>query len=490
MIPALALLVASGLAALMEQIASLLKWPVGVQNAAMIMVLLLLLAPQLISNRQIHQALLHPGSTPPESKVYKVLPEAKVEVYRQVGEWLKEYTPQDAVIGVTEVGVIGYYSERTMVDFLGLLRPDVAEALRDGNMHWALLYYQPDYVVLTRVNPLYSYDVRADEWFKLAYAPVQVFEDTRFWGGPVTVYRRQTPRYTQWGSTEIPPGAAPLHIRFAKEIELLAYTADAAGELHPGDILYVTLYWRCLAPVDVDYIVFVHLLGEHDLIIAQRDAYPCLGTCPTRNWRVGGTFADSHMLAVPVTAFAPDKAQLEVGLYEKTSQQRLVATDAQGQELGDNARFHPLTIAPIREGPIPNAMQVSFGDQIALAGYNLDRRMAAPGETFHLTLYWQALRTVNENYSVFTHLLSESGDRVAQMDSWPQRGNAPTSGWQPGAIIEDSYQLTPPPDVSPGVYQMHIGLYLAATQQRLWVLDAGGQPQNDYAALTRVRVGE
>jgi hypothetical protein len=191
-----------------------------------------------------------------------------------------------------------------------------------------------------------------------------------------------------------------------------------------------------------------------------------------------------------VTAFAPDKAQLEVGLYEKTSQQRLVATDAQGQELGDNARFHPLTIEPVQEGPIPNAMQVSFGDQIALVGYNLDRRIAAPGETFHLTLYWQALRTVDENYSVFTHLLSESGDRVAQMDSWPQRGNAPTSGWQPGAIIEDSYQLTLPPDASPGVYSIHIGLYLAATQQRLWVLDAGGQPQSDYVALTRVRMGE
>ncbi len=489
LVPALVLLAASGLDTLAVRLSSLLKcsgWRTTATTGALG---LLLLVPQFASNTQIHQASLYPGSTPPESKAYKVLPEAKVEVYRQVGEWLKEHTPEDAVIGVTEVGVIGYYSERTMVDFLGLLRPDVAEALRSGNMSWALLYYQPDYVVLTRVNPLYSYDLRADEWFRLAYAPVQVFEDARFWGSPVTVYQRETPRYAWLGSNAIPSGAVSLPVRFADEVELLAYTMDK-NVLHPGDIVNVTLYWRCLAAMNVDYTVFVHVLGRHDLIVAQRDAYPCLGACPTRGWRPGEMFADSHMLALPVTTFTPDEAQLEVGFYERTSQRRLPATTAEGQALGDNVRFQPLTIVPAQEGLIPNAMQINFGDQIALVGYDLDRRMVAPGETLYLTLYWRALRTMGENYSVFTHLLSESGERAAQMDSWPQRGNAPTSVWQPGAVIRDDYELTLPKNAPLGVYTIQIGLYLAETQHRLWVLDASGQLQTDHVVLTRIRVGK
>ena len=489
LIPAFAVLTACGLTAAIRRISMWRGLSEQRSTAATIVLLVLLLVPQFVSNARICQALLHPGSMSPEAKTYKVLPEAKVEVYRQVGEWLKAHTPEDAVVGVTEVGVIGYYAGRTMVDFLGLLRPEVAQALRSGNVNWALLHYQPDYVVLTRVNPLYSYDIRADQWFKLAYEPVQVFDDTRFWGGPVTVYQRQTPRYTPWSNTELPAEALPLHVRFADSLELLAYTVDK-DTLNPGDILNITLYWRCLAPVPEDYAVFVHVLGQHDLIAAQQDSYPCLGGCPTRGWNPGDNFADPHMIALPVTAFAPENAQLEVGLYERTSQRRLIATTDQGLVLGDNVRFHTLRIVPAGDGRVPNAMQIDFDHQIVLVGYDLDKRLAAPGETFHLTLYWRALQPLQKDYSVFTHLLSQEGKRVAQMDGWPQRGDAPTSGWKQNTLMEDSYDLTVPLDAPSGVYGIDVGLYLAQTGQRLSVLDTGGQPQGDHVALVLVRVAK
>lgn len=487
LVPALAVLAATGLNSVLELARSRLSGPQWLKGAAAALAGLMLVAPQLVSNVQMHQALQHPGSVLPESKVYKILPEAKVEVYRHVGEWLRQNTPTDVLVGVTEVGVIGYYAQRRMVDFLGLLRPEVADALKRGDMAWALLYYQPDYVVLTRVNPLYSYDLHADEWFKLAYRPVQVFTDARFWGGPVTIYRRQTPRSTHLESSAIPQDAIPLHVRFGAGIELLAYTADKKT-LRPSDILNVTLYWKCLAPVSQDYTAFVHILGQHELVIAQHDGYPCLGACPTRAWRAGDTFADPHMLALPATTFTPDQAQLEVGLYERTPQQRLPATDAQGQPLGDNARFELFTIVPAQIGSMPNPMQVNFSDQIALVGYNMDKRVLAPGQTCHLTLYWRGLKAMRKNYSVFTHLLAENGERVAQMDSWPQRGAAPTSAWKAEAVIQDEYELTVPSDAPLGVYSIHIGLYLAETGERLAVLDASGQPQADHLVLTRVRV--
>ena len=498
LIPALALLCGLGVDAMTRWVGSVVplragrsaaRIPAVIQVTAAAGLALLLLVPQFVSDAQIRQALLHPGRVPPSSPVYKVLPEAKVCIYRQVGDWLKANTPPDSLIGVTEVGVMGYYSERRMVDFLGLLRPQVMAALKRGDMAWALLYYQPDYVVLTRVNPLYSYDLSADEWFKLAYRPVQVFEDARFWGGPVTVYRRETPPAPRAQAGLIPTEAVPLHVRFGAGIELAAYTLDRQ-ELHPGEILNVTLYWKALSSVNTDYTVFVHVLGQHELVAAQQDAYPCLGACPTRGWKPGDVVSDAHMLALPVTAFTPDQAQLEVGLYERTTGQRLTATSAQGQSLGDNVRFGALNLAPAHAGPIPNAMRVSLGDEIALVGYNVDTRLVEPGETIHLTLYWQALRPMGENYSVFTHLLDTQGERVTQADSWPQQGAAPTSGWQPGSTIRDEYDLKVPANAPLGVYTLSTGVYLAATGERLSVLDAGGQPQTDHLVLTQIRVAQ
>jgi len=354
-------------------------------------------------------------------------------------------------------------------------------------MAWALLYYQPDYVVLTRVNPLYSYDLRNDEWFKLAYRPVQVFEDVRFWGGPVTVYQRQTPLAPQLSNSELPSDAVPVHIRFGDGIELQAYQVDRQ-ELHPGDILNVTFFWKCLATLTTDYTVFVHILGQHELVVAQQDTYPCLGACPTRGWKVGQTFVDSHLLAIPETAFIPDQAQLEVGLYQQASGQRLPASTAQGQSLGDNARFQPLPIVSTKPSSIPNAMRINLGDQITLVGYNLDQRAIQPGQSVRLTLYWQALKPMQTNYSVFTHLLAENGQRVAQMDSWPQHGQAPTSTWHPGSMIQDEYELNVPISTPSGVYSIQIGVYLAETGSRLPVLDVTGQAQADHLVLSAIRV--
>jgi predicted nucleotidyltransferase len=53
-------------------------------------------------------------------------PDPRVQIYRDVGLWLAENTPPEASVGTLEVGIIGYYARRRMVDFAGLIQPDVA----------------------------------------------------------------------------------------------------------------------------------------------------------------------------------------------------------------------------------------------------------------------------------------------------------------------------------------------------------------------------
>jgi hypothetical protein len=278
-----------------------------------------------------------------------------------------------------------------------------------------------------------------------------------------------------------------LDVTFGGKARLLGYEAGDE-EIRPGESVEVTLYWQSLAEMGKDYTVFVHLLDENDLVIAQRDTYPGLGTYPTRLWRVGDAFADRYFLNLPPSVFAPCTARFEVGLYDFASGERLAATGADGQPLGDNVRFHQIAVLPREDSPVPNPVDFDFEGRIALVGYNLDRRTAQPGETLHLTLYWQALAEMDKDYTVFTHVLGEQDRLWAQMDSQPQGGAAPTSSWQVGQMTEDHYNLTIKPDTPPDVYDIEVGLYLAATGRRLGVLDEGGRLLDNRVLLSKVRV--
>ena len=81
------------------------------------------------------------------------LPDQRSGLYRQVGQWLAENTPPDVSVSTLETGIIGYYAQRRMVDFAGLLYPDVAESMTVGSTYEdAALYvnqrYNPDILVI------------------------------------------------------------------------------------------------------------------------------------------------------------------------------------------------------------------------------------------------------------------------------------------------------------------------------------------------------
>jgi hypothetical protein len=66
---------------------------------------------------------------------------------------------------------------------------------------------------------------------------------------------------------------------------------------------------------------------------------------------------------------------------------------------------------------------------------------ARPGERVPVTLYWQALRPMTTNYSVFVHLFGRGGASAGQFNSYPGLGLRPTSGLIPGQIVVDTYPV-------------------------------------------------
>lgn len=79
----------------------------------------------------------------------------RAETYRNIATWINENTPPDALIGSLEVGIIGYYTDRRMVDFAGLIRPEVAQKLAysanyDEPARWTAEVFSPDYIVIVK----------------------------------------------------------------------------------------------------------------------------------------------------------------------------------------------------------------------------------------------------------------------------------------------------------------------------------------------------
>lgn len=74
-------------------------------------------------------------------------------------------------------------------------------------------------------------------------------------------------------------------------------------------------------------------------------------------------------------------------------------------------------------------------------------------------LIWRAGSTFEADYRVFIHLtLPDDVNPLAQADAPPLNGRYPTSIWEPGEVIEDTY-MVPLENVPPGQYVIRVGLY-------------------------------
>lgn len=155
------------------------------------------------------------------------------------------------------------------------------------------------------------------------------------------------------------------------------------------------------------------------------------------------------------------------------------------------AAIPPLVIAPAYAPPprldpatvdIPNRLDIDFGGQLRLLGYEIASE-TTPGGLAPLTLYWQALKPMDTNYSVFAQLVDEKGQRVAGLDTYPGLGSYPTQRWEVGPVVKDSLYIPVGAKVdAPRSFGIVVGVADRARNTRL-PATRDGQPAGDTAAL-------
>lgn len=124
-------------------------------------------------------------------------------------------------------------------------------------------------------------------------------------------------------------------------VSLVGYGLSA-NSVRPGDSFKVVLYWQALAPIDKSYTVFAHLLDSGNQVRAQKDSVPVGGARPTTGWVPGEFIIDEYELVVEADA-PPGEYILEVGMYDASTGERLLALDTEGRVL-DNRLVLPTKI--------------------------------------------------------------------------------------------------------------------------------------------------
>jgi 4-amino-4-deoxy-L-arabinose transferase-like glycosyltransferase len=105
------------------------------------------------------------------------------------------------------------------------------------------------------------------------------------------------------------------------------------------------------------------------------------------------------------------------------------------------------------------ASDLSFGGKLMLMGYDLAlNRLESDGQ-LDVTLYWQDLEPVGENYEVVLKLLNGAYKVWGREEGPPVDGLLPTGVWQKGELVVDRHTIGTLPGTPPGDYWIEIALY-------------------------------
>ena len=142
----------------------------------------------------------------------------------------------------------------------------------------------------------------------------------------------------------------------------------------------------------------------------------------------------------------------------------------------------PSTYPSEKDLEVPNPTFISLEDKVAVLGYTVDKLEARAGDEVKVTIYWEALEAMDENYSVFVQLLGRDSLRIAQLDTYPAMGIYPTSRWRKSQVVRDSYLVRVPQALSmPIRCQIVAGMYDFSTRDRLKAFDAQGNTLDSIA---------
>lgn len=153
---------------------------------------------------------------------------------------------------------------------------------------------------------------------------------------------------------------------------------------------------------------------------------------------------------------------------------------------------HPISVQvdPTRQVSASPSLPVNFQGKIQLEGYEIAQSRVKRGNPLVLLLYWRAIGKIDEDYTIFLHLVDERGQIVSGYDGEARNGSSHTSQWRENDLVIDPHIFELSKDLTVGEYYLEIGLYYLPNQERLTIVNDHGNAISDQIVFSFFQVIE
>jgi hypothetical protein len=418
-----------------------------------------------------------------------------------MAQWVKTNLPEDARIGVHDIGLMAYFSDRPLYDVVGLTTPGAAQAWRQGPgaIYETMAHnqYRPAYFAIYPDVQGLRYLLDAGVFGeKLAEFPVDLPAHN-----VASATNYQAVYAADWSHTQAEERIAQTTtLGYIKGMTLVDQidVADLGSESS-----HEYRWWQSSTPPGF----VTEVYQQEYLASGSVDEAECRATDGGRVLTGGEEFTVKTIpgqdlilvtrvhgrTSVPLTVYVNDQRLeqqvqpavpsrwLEVvtlipGSYV-TGERTHVRIEAQAADPEVDA-YSPYyhwayqgTFAPQEAGSVTPIAAFGQTGAVRLLDYAISQE---PGQLI-VALTWLGPAPGAGDGVVFVHLYNRSNvntEPVAQVVSRPEGGVLPPGNWLPG-VIHDMYTVPLPDDLPPGTYVVAVGLYDARTGERYPVSGKG-----------------
>lgn len=282
---------------------------------------------------------------------------------------------------------------------------------------------------------------------------------------------------------------------FGGELHLNGYSVQSV-ELSRGAPFFVTLYWTTIKPPSEDYEIFVQLWNDKGEAVTQWQNVPFGAMYRTRIWHGEEMLATHHWLQLPLDS-GFGRYRVVVGVYRTLKGER-VRVEGNNADTANSVAI----VGHLRIGlaEMPNSLavplhEITVGDVFNVKGIaasvddvqqTFDKQWSIKaGQTIHLKLLWDVLKSPPVDYTLFLHLTAVGAEQPSAQVDRLIRPDFPTGVWLKGDQINDGLDFVLPADLPTGEYELWMGVYYWQTGERLIIHTQG---DGDVTADQRLRL--
>ena len=235
------------------------------------------------------------------------------DLHRAAGEWLNANTPSDAAVAAVRSGVLGYFAKRHLIDLSGSLQLEIAQALQRGDPFYAILVFQPDFLVLEKGHFIYDIWKNGNMWLAAHYHEAIRFteEHSPADQGVSLVVLRRLNASESWESTTMYDAEVRASVSYYPKIKgrrLVIF----GSELQPGGWMHARLDCQAESEESDNFFAgaettFFTIEDLNGTIVAEQPLANAMTAYFSRSWR------EEEMFAIYVQLLLPE--ELEPGTY-------------------------------------------------------------------------------------------------------------------------------------------------------------------------------